>query len=117
YSYFYTMPELKYIITADDSKFKKTLANASKEAASNSQKLSDSVKKAVASETANRQVLSNAITTQQRSLQSLQIQLASYQAVAAKATGPAVLAKYNAEIQKTQEEINRLSNVGKRGFD
>lgn len=53
----------------------------------------------------------------QRSIQSLQIQLQSYQRIAANATDPNVLSEYNKRIQQTQGEITRLGNVGKTGFD
>lgn len=111
------MPELKYVITADDSKFRKTLNNASKEATKNNQKLASQVNAALEGEAANRNKVISKIQQQQRSVQSLQIQLQSYQAVAARATDPATLTAYNAKIQQTQLEIGRLSNVGKKGFD
>lgn len=53
----------------------------------------------------------------QRSIQSLQIQLQSFQRVAANATDPKVLTQYNKKIQETQSQITRLGNVGKEGFD
>jgi hypothetical protein len=52
-----------------------------------------------------------------RSIQSLQIQLQSYQRIAANATDPAILRQYNSQIEQTQSEITRLSNVGRTGFD
>lgn len=52
-----------------------------------------------------------------RSIQSLQIQLQSYQNIARTSLDPRIITQYNQKIQETQREINRLSNVGKAGFD
>lgn len=52
-----------------------------------------------------------------RSIQSLQIQLQSFQRIAARATDPAVLSDYNRRIETTRSEITRLTNVGRTGFD
>lgn len=111
------MPELKYTITADDSRFQKTLKNASKEADKNNAKLARQVNTALEGEAANRGKVIERIKQQQRSVQSLQIQLQSYQAIANQATDPARLTEYNRKVQGLQAEISRLSNAGKKGFD
>lgn len=53
----------------------------------------------------------------QRSIESLKIQLASYQAVASKAVNPAIMEQYNRKIQETEQEIRKMTNSGKAGFD
>lgn len=111
------MPELKYTITADDSKFRKTLQDASKEADKNNAKLARQVNTALEGEATNRGKVIERIKQQQRSVQSLQIQLQSYQAIANQATDPARLTEYNRKVQGLQAEIARLSNAGKKGFD
>ena len=52
-----------------------------------------------------------------KSIRSLEIQLQSYQRVSAAATDPAIIAQYNKKITETQAEIQRLNNIGKRGYD
>lgn len=111
------MPELKYIITADDSQYRKTLDNVTKAADNNAKRLSKQVNEALENEAANRSKVVDRIKQQQRSIQSLQIQLTSYQAIANSATDPSRLAEYNKKVQVLQAEITRLSNAGKKGFD
>lgn len=53
----------------------------------------------------------------QRSIASLRIQLEAYQAIADNATDPIIREDFNRRVQDTSEEISRLSNVGRRGFD
>lgn len=52
-----------------------------------------------------------------KSINSLKIQLQSYQAIADKATDPKQLMEYNLRVQQLEAEIGRLGNVGKQGFD
>lgn len=111
------MAELKHIITADDSQFKKTLADVAKESAKASQKMASEANKAVESEVTKRKQLAASIRDQTKSIVQLRVNTEFYQAAAEKATNPAIIAQYNKKVQETQQEIQRLSNVGKKGFD
>lgn len=111
------MPELKYIITADDSQYRKTLDNVSKAADNNAKRLSKQVNEALQREDSNRGKVIEKVKQQQRSMLSLQLQMQSYQGIVQKATDPQILVEYNRKIEELQKEITRLSNAGKKGFD
>lgn len=59
----------------------------------------------------------NQINEQNRSINSLKVQLQAYQAIADKATDPRKLIEYNRKVQELEATITRLSNSGKKGFD
>jgi len=59
------------------------------------------------------QAVKNAIVAQN----SLRIQLDSYKSIKGSSTDPAIIAEYNRKIAETQAEIQKLNNVGKRGYD
>jgi len=61
--------------------------------------------------------VSPAAVAAQKSINSLKIQLASYQTIAANATDPKLISLFNAKAQETEVTINRLNNIGKKGFD
>lgn len=61
--------------------------------------------------------VSKAAVNAQKSINSLKIQLESYEAIANNTKNPEVLSEFNLKIQETQDKIKRLSNVGKIGFD
>lgn len=111
------MPELKYIITADDSQYRKTLDNATKAADNNAKRLSKQVNEALEREDTNRGKVIEKVKQQQRSMLSLQLQMQSYQGIVQKATDPQILVEYNRKVEELQKEITRLSNAGKKGFD
>lgn len=111
------MPELKYIITADDSQYRKTLDNVSKAADNNAKRLSKQVNEALRREDSNRGKVIEKVKQQQRSILSLQLQMQSYQGIVQKATDPQILVEYNRKVEELQKEITRLSNAGKKGFD
>lgn len=69
----------------------------------------------VATEATNKtaEAIKNAIKAQN----SLKLELQSYKNARGSATDPAVIAEYNKKIQETQNEIAKLNNIGKRGFD
>ncbi|MBB2148785.1 hypothetical protein [Pedobacter gandavensis] len=52
-----------------------------------------------------------------RAIDSLKIALQSYKNIAGSATNPAILAEYNNKVRETTAQIQRLNNVGKKGFD
>lgn len=111
------MPELKYIITADDSQYRKTLDNVTKAADNNAKRLSKQVNEALQREDSNRGKVIEKVKQQQRSILSLQLQMQSYQGIVQKATDPQILVEYNRKVEELQKEITRLSNAGKKGFD
>ena len=52
-----------------------------------------------------------------KSIQSLQIEMQSYDAIVRKSTDPAIIKKYTTEIARLQKEIRQVGNAGKTGFD
>ncbi|PVY43258.1 hypothetical protein [Pontibacter virosus] len=52
-----------------------------------------------------------------KSIQQLQIAMNSYKAIVDKSTDTKRIAEYNAKIVSVQKEIDRLGNIGRRGFD
>jgi len=79
--------------------------------------------KAAAYSTATKKVVtetlkvSPAAVSAQKSINSLKIQLQSYQNIAQNATDPKIISSFNLKAQETEATIGRLSNVGKKGFD
>lgn len=52
-----------------------------------------------------------------KTVQQLEIQLQSYQRVAKTSLDPNVVVEYNKKVQALQDQISKLSNAGKTGFD
>jgi len=52
-----------------------------------------------------------------KSIQQLQVEMQSYKAVVEKATDPAIIKRYTAEIGRLEKEIHAVRNSGKTGFD
>lgn len=52
-----------------------------------------------------------------KTIQSLKIEMASYQAIVEKSTDPAIISRYNAEISRLGKEIKEIKNAGREGFD
>jgi len=52
-----------------------------------------------------------------KSIEQLQIEMQSYEAIVRKATDPAVIRKYTLEIERLEKEIRAVKNAGANGFD
>lgn len=65
------------------------------------------------------QVVNNSqkVTQLAKTVQQLEIQLQSYQKVAKTSLDPNVIVEYNKKVQTLQDNIAKLSNAGKTGFD
>ena len=59
----------------------------------------------------------NAIERPVGKLERLKYAANEFAKMSATSTNPAIIEKYNRKLQETQEEIGRVSNVGKKGFD
>ncbi|WP_026463482.1 hypothetical protein [Adhaeribacter aquaticus] len=52
-----------------------------------------------------------------KSIESIEIEMASYEAIVRKATDPGIIKQYTAEIKKLQKEIQQMKNAGAEGYD
>jgi len=59
----------------------------------------------------------NSLNSQQKSIEQLTIRMASYQRIAYTATDPARIAEYNQKVEELNAEIQRMSNLGRQGFN
>lgn len=101
------MAEIKYKISADDSDFKKKMADVRKQAAESGSVLQNMVKKG----------LEGGRNPKIGLLENLKTNLKEYKQMQFGAMDPNLLRGYNKEIQDIEGEMKRMTNAGKKGFD